>query len=136
MTLVATSIELMPPTELATGEVPAFQSNDPDPVLSTRKYCPGVKVRFTGNTAVVPPGSVNGKVAIAVLTLDPRLFVKSSRGVHGQVAPVILYQRTDFAASMIDGRTVMETTATGRSAQEIAELWKCVSAQMTIRAAA
>jgi chromosome partitioning protein len=55
---------------------------------------------------------------------------------HGQVAPVILYQRTDFAASMIDGRTVMETTATGRSAQEIAELWKCVSAQMTIRAAA
>jgi chromosome partitioning protein len=49
---------------------------------------------------------------------------------HGQVAPVILYQRTDFAASMIDGRTVMETTATGRSAQEIAELWKCVSAQI------
>ncbi len=55
---------------------------------------------------------------------------------HGQVAPVILYQRTDFAASMIDGRTVMETTATGRSTQEIAELWKCVSAQMSMRAAA
>jgi len=55
---------------------------------------------------------------------------------HGQVAPVILYQRTDFAASMIDGRTVMETTATGRSAQEIAELWKCVSAQIRMRAAA
>jgi chromosome partitioning protein len=48
---------------------------------------------------------------------------------HGQVAPVILYQRTDFAASMIDGRTVMETTAAGRSAQEMAELWECVSAQ-------
>jgi chromosome partitioning protein len=55
---------------------------------------------------------------------------------HGQVAPVILYQRTDFAASMIDGRTVMETTATGRSAQEIAELWKHVCAQMSMRAAA
>jgi chromosome partitioning protein len=55
---------------------------------------------------------------------------------HGQVAPVILYQRTEFAASMIDGRTVMETTPTGRSAQEIAELWKCVSAQMSLRAAA
>jgi chromosome partitioning protein len=55
---------------------------------------------------------------------------------HGQVAPVILYQRTDFAASMIDGRTVMETNALGRSAQEIADLWKCVSAQVSIRAAA
>jgi chromosome partitioning protein len=55
---------------------------------------------------------------------------------HGQVAPVILYQRTDFAASMIDGRTVMETTAGGRSTQEIAELWKHVFAQMNMRAAA
>jgi chromosome partitioning protein len=55
---------------------------------------------------------------------------------HGQVAPVILYQRTDFAASMIDGRTVMETGAAGRSAQEIAELWKCVSAQTSMRVAA
>jgi chromosome partitioning protein len=55
---------------------------------------------------------------------------------HGQVAPVILSQRTDFAASMIDGRTVMETTAAGRSAQEITELWKHVCAQMSMRAAA
>jgi len=55
---------------------------------------------------------------------------------HGRVAPVILCQRTDFAASMIDGRTVMETTAAGRSAQEIAELWKHVCAQTTMRAAA
>ena len=55
---------------------------------------------------------------------------------HGQVAPVILYQRTDFAASMIDGRTVMETGAAGRSAQEIVELWKCVSAQTSMRVAA
>jgi chromosome partitioning protein len=55
---------------------------------------------------------------------------------HGQVAPVILYQRTDFAASMIDGRTVMETTASGRSALEIAELWQHVSAQVAVRAAA
>jgi chromosome partitioning protein len=55
---------------------------------------------------------------------------------HGRVAPVILYQRTDYAASMIDGRTVMETTPGGRSAQEIAELWKYVYAQISIRAAA
>jgi chromosome partitioning protein len=52
------------------------------------------------------------------------------------VAPVILYQRTDYAASMIDGHTVMETVPAGRSAQEIGELWKYVYKQINIRAAA
>lgn len=46
---------------------------------------------------------------------------------HGTVAPVTLHQRTDFAASMIDGRTVMEVDPCGRSAQEIAALWDYVS---------
>ena len=55
---------------------------------------------------------------------------------HGRVAPVILYQRTEYAASMIDGRTVTETAAAGRSAQEIAELWQCVYAQIGMRVAA
>jgi chromosome partitioning protein len=55
---------------------------------------------------------------------------------HGRVAPVILYQRTDYAASMIEGRTVMETVSAGRSAQEIAALWKYVYSQISIRAAA
>jgi chromosome partitioning protein len=32
---------------------------------------------------------------------------------HGRVAPVILYQRTNFASSMIDGHTVMETAVPG-----------------------
>ena len=34
-----------------------------------------------------------------------------------------LHQRTDFAASMIDGRTVMELPNRARSAQEITDLW-------------
>ncbi len=55
---------------------------------------------------------------------------------HGRVAPVILYQRTEFAASMIDGRTVMETAASGRSSQEIVDLWQCVYAQIGLRVAA
>ena len=55
---------------------------------------------------------------------------------HGRVAPVILYQRTEYAASMIDGRTVTETSGSGRSAQEIAELWQCVFAQIGMRVAA
>ncbi len=46
---------------------------------------------------------------------------------HGTVAPVTLHHRTDFAASMIDGRTVMEVEPDGKSAQEIEELWTYVA---------
>jgi len=45
---------------------------------------------------------------------------------HGAVAPAIIHQRTDYAASMIDGRTVMELPGAIRSAEEIVELWDCV----------
>ena len=46
---------------------------------------------------------------------------------HGTVAPVTLHHRTDYAASMIDGRTVMEIEPDGKSAQEIVELWTYVA---------
>src|SRR5207244_1560893 len=46
---------------------------------------------------------------------------------HGTVAPVTVHHRTDFAASMIDGRTVMEIDPHGRSAKEITELWEYIS---------
>ncbi len=46
---------------------------------------------------------------------------------HGTVAPVTIHQRTDYAASMIDGRTVMETDPTGKSAAEVAALWRYVA---------
>src|SRR5215510_2520495 len=42
---------------------------------------------------------------------------------HGTVAPITLHHRTDYAASMIDGRTVMEVEPDGRSAQEVIALW-------------
>lgn len=45
---------------------------------------------------------------------------------HGTVAPVIVHHRTDFASSMIDGRTVMEVDPRSKSAAEIAELWTYV----------
>jgi chromosome partitioning protein len=50
---------------------------------------------------------------------------------HGRVAPAILYQRTEWASSMINGRTVLETAASGKSAQEVTELWDYAYAQMT-----
>lgn len=46
---------------------------------------------------------------------------------HGTVAPVTLHHRTDYAASMIDGRTVMEIEPDGKSAQEIVELWTYIA---------
>ena len=46
---------------------------------------------------------------------------------HGTVAPVMLHQRTDFAASMIDGRTVMEVDPNGKSAAEVRALWTYIA---------
>jgi chromosome partitioning protein len=40
---------------------------------------------------------------------------------------VTLHHRTDFAASMIDGRTVMEVDPKGRSAGEVEMLWTYIS---------
>ena len=49
---------------------------------------------------------------------------------HGRVAPVTIHARIDFAASMIDGRTVGEVNGQSRSTVEIAELWIYVNTQL------
>jgi chromosome partitioning protein len=49
---------------------------------------------------------------------------------HGTVAPVFIQQRTDYATSMIDGRTVCELEPDGRSALEIARLWEYLAGQL------
>jgi len=43
---------------------------------------------------------------------------------HGTVAPVTINHRTDFAVSMIDGRTVMELNPRSPSSTEIVDLWQ------------
>jgi chromosome partitioning protein len=50
---------------------------------------------------------------------------------HGTLAPVIIHQRTGFAASMIDGRTVMEIPGEARSAEEMAQLWDYIMKRLT-----
>ncbi len=50
---------------------------------------------------------------------------------HGPLAPSIIHQRTDFAASMIDGRTVMELAGTSRSAIEVEKLWEYLHNRLT-----
>ncbi|MFZ2997747.1 AAA family ATPase [Sphingobium sp.] len=73
-----------------------------------------------------------GKPLIFVVNAaTPKARITSEAAValsqHGTVAPVTLHHRTDFAASMIDGRTVMEVDAKSRSAAEVAQLWTYVS---------
>jgi chromosome partitioning protein len=49
---------------------------------------------------------------------------------HGTVAPITLHQRVDFAASMVDGRTVGEVTAGSASAEEIQKLWVYIQGRL------
>lgn len=41
---------------------------------------------------------------------------------HGEVVPALIGDRVDFAASMVDGRTVLEFAPKGKSTKEINEL--------------
>lgn len=66
---------------------------------------------------------VNGATAKARITYEAAIALSQ----HGTVAPVTVHHRTDFAASMIDGRTVMEVDAKSRSAGEITALWSYVA---------
>jgi chromosome partitioning protein len=42
---------------------------------------------------------------------------------HGQVFPSVIHDRVDYAASMTDGRTVLELNANSPAAAEVGELW-------------
>ena len=66
---------------------------------------------------------VNGATPKAKITYEAAVALSQ----HGTVAPVTVHHRTDFAASMIDGRTVMEIDPNGRSAREVVELWDYIS---------
>lgn len=66
---------------------------------------------------------VNAATPLAKITYEAAIALSQ----HGTVAPVMLHQRTDFAASMIDGRTVMEVNPTSKSAKEVEELWSYVA---------
>src|SRR5580704_9524132 len=50
---------------------------------------------------------------------------------HGTVAPVTIHHRVDFAASMIDGRTVGEIVANCQSAREISDLWLYIQEKLS-----
>lgn len=66
-------------------------------------------------------------LVFVVNAATPRAKITSEAAIalsqHGTVAPVTIHHRVDYAASMTDGRTVMEAEPGGRSAKEIQALW-------------
>lgn len=50
---------------------------------------------------------------------------------HGTVAPVTIHHRVDFAASMIDGRTVGEVDLKSASAKEVRDLWTYIQDRLS-----
>jgi chromosome partitioning protein len=49
---------------------------------------------------------------------------------HGTVAPVTVHHRVDFAASMVDGRTVGEVAEKCASAEEVRDLWVYIQSRL------
>ena len=73
-----------------------------------------------------------GKAAIFVVNAaTPKARITADAAValsqHGTVAPITIHHRVDFAASMIDGRTVMEVDETSKSAAEVVALWDYIA---------
>src|SRR5215469_15384387 len=62
---------------------------------------------------------VNGATARARITGEAAIALSQ----HGTVAPVTLHHRVDFAASMVDGRTVNEAVPKSASSKEVSDLW-------------
>ncbi len=69
---------------------------------------------------------VNSAVPNARITTEAAVALSQ----HGTVAPVIIHHRTDFAASMIDGRTVMEVKDNCKSAKEVSALWEYIQERL------
>jgi len=78
--------------------------------------------------ATVDKAERYGKPLIFVVNgAKPRARITGEAAValsqHGVVAPVTIHHRVDFAASMIDGRTVGEAAPKSASCKEVSDLW-------------
>jgi len=69
---------------------------------------------------------VNGASPRARITSEAAIALSQ----HGTVATGFIHHRTDFASSMIDGRTVMELPRSPRSNAEITALWQYVAKRL------
>jgi chromosome partitioning protein len=69
---------------------------------------------------------INGAHPRARITTEAAISLSE----HGPLASTVVHQRTNFAASMIDGRAVMEVSGKSRSPGEITALWKYLKNRM------
>jgi chromosome partitioning protein len=69
---------------------------------------------------------INGAAPRARITAEAAIALSQ----HGTLAPATIHNRTGFAASMIDGRTVLEVPDEPRGAEEIARLWQYLEARL------
>ncbi len=78
--------------------------------------------------------SQNKPLIFVINSASPRARITGEAAIalsqHGTVAPSIIHHRTEFASSMIDGRTVMELPRTQRSSAEIETLWTYLDARL------
>jgi chromosome partitioning protein len=90
-------------------------------------------LRAVGATLDIVEGK-HKPLVFVVNDATPRARITSDAAIalsqHGTVAPVTVHHRTDFASSMIDGRTVMECDPSSRSTVEIADLWTYLSGRL------
>ena len=121
-------IDTPPAVTRAISEVVAFA----DLVVAPTRPSPH-DLRAVGPTVDIV--EARGKPLVFVVNAaTPKARITSEAAIalsqHGTVAPTIVHHRVDFAASMIDGRTVMEIDPVCRSALEIAELWRYLDSRL------
>ena len=69
---------------------------------------------------------INAATARAKITGESAVALSQ----HGTVAPVTLHHRVDFAASMVDGKTIGEIDAKSKSAREVSDLWAYMAGRL------
>jgi len=81
--------------------------------------------------------SLHKPLVFVVNSASPRARITAEAAIalsqHGTVASTIVSYRSDFASSMIDGRTVMELPRSKRSTAEIEGLWSYIESRLGIR---
>lgn len=70
---------------------------------------------------------MNGATARARITGESAVALSQ----HGTVAPATIHHRVDFAASMVDGRTVGEVVPKSVSTKEIKDLWMYIQDRLS-----
>jgi chromosome partitioning protein len=73
---------------------------------------------------------VNAATRKARLTSDAAIALSQ----HGTVSPAVLHRADAYAASALDGRTVVEADPKGKPAEEVAALWAYVGKRLCLQA--